>query len=162
MPEKSLLYSLRERKVFRSAGYYVLAAWLVLQVGDVVVEPLGLPAWSMTALLYLLILGFPIAVFLGWRYDITEHGIVRSAGDGDYDPELLRLRPADYLIVTLLLGVLGFAVYSTLPTAQEQAGGTPVAEDVSSASVREGSIAVLPFADLMFRGRPLWAALSCP
>ena len=39
-----LVRELRQRRVFRGAGYYLLIAWGVLQVGDVIVEPAGLPA----------------------------------------------------------------------------------------------------------------------
>jgi TolB-like protein/cytochrome c-type biogenesis protein CcmH/NrfG len=151
VPTATLIQRLRERRVFRSAGYYVLGAWGLLQVGDVIIEPAGLPEWSMTALLYLLVLGFPLAIFLGWRYDITDHGIVRTAPnvDGEVDPETLRLRAVDYLVVVALLAVLGFAAYQMMPIAQQaeeiaQAGGGTAAE----APLREGSIAVLPFADL--------------
>jgi hypothetical protein len=41
----ALLRELRRRHVFRGAGFYI-------------VEPAGLPAWTMTALLYLDVAGF--------------------------------------------------------------------------------------------------------
>jgi hypothetical protein len=36
---------LRRRKVFPGAALYLVGAWLVLQVADVVVGPAGLPSW---------------------------------------------------------------------------------------------------------------------
>jgi len=148
----TLVRRMRERRVFRGAGYYIVGAWALLQVGDVVVEPAGLPTWSMTALLYLLILGFPLAIFLSWRYDITEHGIVRtmaSGGEGA-NPDVLQLRIADYLILAMLLGILGFVGYRSLIMARDAgehlADGGPAIQSASAAPLE--SIAVLPFADL--------------
>jgi hypothetical protein len=73
-----IIRELRRRHVFRGAGFYLVGALMLLLVGDVIVEPAGLPAWIMTALLYLIIAGFSLAMYLGWRYDITDHGIVRT------------------------------------------------------------------------------------
>jgi TolB-like protein/thioredoxin-like negative regulator of GroEL len=147
--EGNLFSRLRERKVFRTAGYYILAAWLALQVGDVVVEPAGLPDWSMSALLYLLVFGFPVAVFLGWRYDITENGVVRTGSPGAKDGAFVSpgLKLSDYVIVCLLFCALGYSVYHVLsvehdlPAEASTAESQPVQADIAS-------IAVLPFADL--------------
>jgi TolB-like protein/Tfp pilus assembly protein PilF len=151
MDPNGLIARLRQRRVFRSAGYYVLGAWVVLQVGDVIVEPAGLPPWSMTALLYALLLGFPLALFLGWRYDITEHGIVRTREGTDHpvDPESLRLKAADYAMIAGLLAVLGIAAWQLAPVARD--AGHPASESATvapAAAYPPGSIAVLPFANL--------------
>ena len=141
-----LVRELRQRRVFRGAGYYLLIAWIVLQVGDVIVEPAGLPAWSMTALLYLLMLGFPLAMVLSWRYDIGEHGIVRTqSGDlEDTPPE--PLRAIDYLVILSLVAVSGAALWGLLPIAQQAEEAQEAS--VSSRELSPNSIAVLPFADI--------------
>ena len=41
----SLIKELKKRKVFRVAAVYAVVAWGILQVVDVVSEPLNLPAW---------------------------------------------------------------------------------------------------------------------
>ncbi|EAQ96606.1 tetratricopeptide repeat protein [Congregibacter litoralis] len=145
-----LIRELRQRRVFRGAGYYLLGAWGVLQVGDVIVEPAGLPGWSMTALLYLLILGFPIAMVLSWRYDIGEHGIVRTKSIGD-DTPAEGLRIVDYLLLAGLVAVSGGALYQLLPVAQQvdQAEQAQVeSAGPALADLPPNSIAVLPFADI--------------
>jgi TolB-like protein/predicted Zn-dependent protease len=143
-----LIRELRQRKVFRGAGYYLIGAWGALQVGDVVVEPAGLPAWSMTALLYLLILGFPIAMVLSWRYDIGEHGIVRTGTISADDAPPKPLGIVDVLLLAILIGIGGFAVYQLLPMARqsEQQAVSTMPSDLQSLS--PNSIAVLPFADI--------------
>ena len=57
---------LKRRKVVRVAAGYVVGAWVLLQVADATFEPLNLPQWSTTLVLWLLVLGFPIAVMLAW------------------------------------------------------------------------------------------------
>ncbi len=38
----AFIKELRRRHVFRGAGIYIVSAWLVLQVADVILDPLGL------------------------------------------------------------------------------------------------------------------------
>ena len=73
-----LVSELRRRNVFRTAALYAVAAWLILQVGEVTFEPLHFPAWAMTLLVVLVIVGFPIAMVLAWFFDLTLHGIKKD------------------------------------------------------------------------------------
>ena len=50
---------LRRRHVLRAAALYGAVAWLLIQVTDVVSEPLGLPGWLLKAVIWLLAIGFP-------------------------------------------------------------------------------------------------------
>ncbi len=60
----SVWAELKRRKVFQVAAVYPVMAWLLIQVFDVVSEPLSLPAWFDTVVIVLLGVGFPIAVIL--------------------------------------------------------------------------------------------------
>jgi adenylate cyclase len=71
----SLFKRLRDRKVIKSGGAYIIAAWILMQVADVMFPALGLPAWTVTLVAALLIIGFPIALVLAWVYEATPHGI---------------------------------------------------------------------------------------
>lgn len=77
----AFLEQLRRRKVYRAMAAYAVAGWLVLQIGEVTFEPLGLPGWAMTALIIVVILGFPVAVIFSWVFDITPAGVRRDDGD---------------------------------------------------------------------------------
>jgi adenylate cyclase len=68
----------RRRRVFRVAAAYVVAGWLLIQLGSAIFEPMGLPDWSMRFLLVLLVLGFMLACLLAWVYDYGAHGIERT------------------------------------------------------------------------------------
>lgn len=54
---------------------YVFVGWLLIQIADVTLEPLHLPSWSETLVIWLVALGFPIAVILAWVLDVTPEGI---------------------------------------------------------------------------------------
>jgi TolB-like protein/tetratricopeptide (TPR) repeat protein len=141
-----LFQEMRRRKVFRTAGLYVVGAWLVIQVADIF-----FPAWEIpdTALRYLIMAAvacFPIALIFGWRYDITADGIVRTEPAGDHEALDLSLGRRDYLILAALLAVGLAIVLGSAERIQEEVGAGP---DVSLASGwRENSLAVLPFASL--------------
>jgi TolB-like protein/tetratricopeptide (TPR) repeat protein len=75
-----LVSELKRRNVFRAAALYAVVAWLILQVGEVVFEPLHFPGWAMTALIVLVIVGFPIAMTLAWFLDFTLRGIKKDIG----------------------------------------------------------------------------------
>ena len=76
-----LIAELRRREVYPVIAAYAIVAWVVLQVGEVTFEPLGLPGWAMTALIVLAVAGFPVAILLAWIYDITPRGIRRDRLD---------------------------------------------------------------------------------
>jgi len=57
-----IIARLQKRGVLRIAFSYALIAWLLLQIGDVVLEPLGAPDWSMRGLIIFLVAGFPVAM----------------------------------------------------------------------------------------------------
>ena len=77
---KNLLEDLKRRKVFRVGIGYVVGAFVLMQVADATFEPLNLPAWSATLVLWLLILGLPVALFLAWALEVTPEGIKRTEG----------------------------------------------------------------------------------
>jgi len=75
-----LVSELRRRNVFRAAALYAVAAWLIMQVGEVTFEPLHFPDWAMTLLVVLVIVGFPIAMVLAWFFDLNLHGFKKDPG----------------------------------------------------------------------------------
>ena len=78
-----LLVELKRRKVFRVALAYVVVAWLLLQIGDIVFDFLEVPNWAGKLLLVLLLLGLPVALVLSWAYELTSRGIRRETSGDD-------------------------------------------------------------------------------
>ncbi len=74
----SLFAELRRRNVFRVAMFYAVAAWVLLQVGDLLFGALGVPPWGLKLLLGMLLLGFPVALVFAWVYELTPEGLKRE------------------------------------------------------------------------------------
>ena len=62
----SIVSELRRRNVFRVGIAYVVVAWVLLQVFDVIGEILELPTWSGKLILAMLVIGFFIALIGAW------------------------------------------------------------------------------------------------
>lgn len=77
---RKLLGELKQRHVFRVAAVYVIAAWIIMQVVDVMFPALGLQSWTMTLVAALLIVGFPVALLMAWALELTPQGLRRTTG----------------------------------------------------------------------------------
>jgi TolB-like protein/Flp pilus assembly protein TadD len=75
---KSWLHELSRRKVIRVAIAYLIVGWLLIQVAGETFGPLGLPPWSVTLVVVLVALGYPLALILAWAFDITPRGVRRT------------------------------------------------------------------------------------
>jgi len=70
---------LKRRRVYPVIAAYAVVAFILLQIGEITFQPLGLPNWVMIALIVLVIVGFPVTVALAWIFEITLHGIHRTS-----------------------------------------------------------------------------------
>ena len=75
---------LKRRKVIKAVFVYVAVAWAILEAADTIFPRLGLPDWTVTFVLILLIIFFILVVVLTWVYDITPEGIKVTR---DLEPE---------------------------------------------------------------------------
>ena len=66
----------KQRKVYRVAAAYLIAAAGVIQMASAAFPAWELPNWGLRLVIVLLLLGFPIALMLAWAYDITAQGLV--------------------------------------------------------------------------------------
>jgi TolB-like protein/tetratricopeptide (TPR) repeat protein len=139
-----LVKEARRRRVFRVAGVYVVAAWVVLQVTDLLFESWGISSVALQHVWLGAILGFPVALVLGWRYDIAGGRVVRSVGrDADAD---LSIGRADFIILTAVAAVFVAIVYTTAIDVSDTVD-SDVTQGATSAVVAN-SVAVLPFVNM--------------
>ncbi len=75
---RQFLRELKDRKVIRVALVYIAAAWVLLQVGDVLFDMLEVPGWAGKLLVALLALGLPLALILAWSFELTPEGVRRE------------------------------------------------------------------------------------
>jgi TolB-like protein len=69
---------LKRRKVVHVITIYAAVAFVILQLVDMVAEPLRLPVSTKALVIVLLCIGFVISVFVSWVYDITPAGVKKT------------------------------------------------------------------------------------
>src|SRR5215468_10793514 len=110
MSEKASLFAeLRRRNVFRVALTYAVVAWLLIQLASVLLPMLDAPEWIITAFVVLLGLGFAVALFVSWAYEMTTEGLKRTEdlSPDEVIPYWSRRKFARFIIGT---AVLAFAL----------------------------------------------------
>jgi len=80
----SFYAELKRRNVFKVAIAYTLIAWGLLEVSDTLGPAMRLPEWLPSAVAFLLILGFPIAIVFAWAVELTPDGLkMEKNSEGD-------------------------------------------------------------------------------
>jgi len=75
---RNLLWQLKRRRVYSVAVGYAAIGFLGLQAAELILPAVRHPDWLYPALVGLTLAGFPVAVLLGWVFDITARGIRRT------------------------------------------------------------------------------------
>ncbi|MEE8370870.1 MAG: hypothetical protein V3R73_01900, partial [Sphingomonadales bacterium] len=132
---------LKRRNVVRVGIAYLVMGWIILQVIDVVTEPLNLPDWTATLVIVLLGVGLPLALFLAWAFELTPEG-VRKAREVDTDASITPStgRKLDRLIIAALVVALGYFIWER----QSAPDGAPA----PAVTAKVTTIAVLPFVNM--------------
>jgi adenylate cyclase len=155
----SFFEELKRRNVFRVAIAYAVISWLLLQVGDTLAPALHLPDWINTALAFFLVLGFPLAIFFAWAFELTPEGVKRER-EVDRSQSIIHDtgRKLDFTIIILLALALGYFAYdkfilsaerdAELVEATTQAVAELAATEPEESTEPDKSVAVLPFAAL--------------
>ena len=149
------LGELKRRNVFRIGMAYIVAAWVIIQLGYVTATNLGAEDWVMGLVMTFLILGFPIALYLAWSFAMTTEGL-RKETDVQKIESLTRKagHKLDYITMALLAVVVGMVAldrYMPAPTHSERVAQTAHPETESEPElivIDENSIAVLPFINM--------------
>jgi len=147
----SLFAELKRRNVFKVAAAYIIVGWLTMQAGDTLAPALHLPDWVNSLLAFFLILGFPLALFFAWAFELTPDGI-RKEKEVDRSSSITHVtgQKLNHAIIALLVVALGYFAYDKfLLQPKINAESSVAAEEAPSASESvEQSIAVLPFVDM--------------
>jgi TolB-like protein/Flp pilus assembly protein TadD len=135
---RRFLGELRRRRVLNTAWFYVIGGWLLLQVAEVLQDML--PSGMMRWLLIGLAAGYPLALIVGWFFDISADGI-RRTHPLPPDAGVPESRFIDKVHILGQLVVVAFVAYLlVLPPPADDVAGTPAEQ--------RRTIAVLDFQDL--------------
>lgn len=139
----AFLGELQRRHVYKVGAMYGVAGWLLVQIATQVFPFFEVPNAAVRWVVIAVVAGFPVALALAWLFDLTPHGVVRTAdlaASGESPATQKQRRGMDrrlnYLLGSLLLLSLGYlALDRTLPRRAAPNDAT------------DRSIAVLPLAN---------------
>jgi len=134
----SLFNELKRRNVFRVVIAYIIVAWLVMQIADVVLNNITAPDWVFQVLMLFLAVGLPFAVIFAWAFELTPEGLKKEK-EVDRSQSITHEtgRKLDFAIIAVLTVAIVFLV------GKVWFGGDSAPRDTAAAE--EKSIAVLPF-----------------
>ncbi len=149
---------LKRRNVYKVAVAYAVVSWLLIQIATQVFPFFEIPNWTVRLVVLVLIVGFPIALFLAWAFEITPEGIKRAEDvspsesiTGHTGRKLVWLT---VILAVVAAGLLGFQLLrpkSAIPTVASTASTTApssIPGSSGTSAIPEKSIAVLPFENL--------------
>jgi TolB-like protein/Tfp pilus assembly protein PilF len=128
-----IVSELRRRNVHRMALLYLGAAWLIMQVVDLLIDRGPLPESVGPITLTVLAIGFPIALTFSWFYELTPEGM-KLEKDVDAAESITHAtgRRLDFVVISLLAAAVLVFAYDKwwLPDPPDQ------------------SVAILPFVNM--------------
>lgn len=133
---------LRARGVLETVAAYAVVVWVLLQLGEVTFEPLGLPPDALRWLVIVCILLFPLVAVLSWSFDISWRGIRRDERKSELSAAQRFVPMAIVLVVDVALAVGLMRFYAVQPTPATTA--TEIVDKDYTAPTN--TIALLPFA----------------
>ena len=130
----------QRRGVVRVAiSYLVVGMLLILLLNQVQDWGSSLPTWSVPALITLLSVGFPVALFLAWNYERSPSGFVKTTSEqswqNPYSVDQRKPFTGRFIIMGLVLLIVIMYLYPRLLSGDQSQGSL----------ITNKSIAVLPF-----------------
>ncbi len=117
MNPRNFFAELKRRNVYKVAVGYGVVGWLVMQVAATVVPALHLPDSLTTAVVVLVLLGFPIALVIAWAFEMTPDGMKRTenVSPNEPNPQWSRRKFFTFVAVMALLAaaLLGYRSWRT-------------------------------------------------
>src|SRR6266513_3027022 len=141
----SFFAELKRRNVYKVAVGYAVVGWLLVQVATQLFPFFEIPNWAARLVVLAIVIGFPVALVIGWAFELTPQGLKRTE---DVDLATRRSRKSHAWIYVVIvgaafsIGLIFIARYTASRTAED--GRAPA----TAGSLPAKSIAVLPFENL--------------
>jgi TolB-like protein len=139
---------LRRRHIYRIGAGYVIVAWAIAQVVDLLSQIFALPDWIAQPVVVVLAIGFPVTLVVAWLIEGQEH---KAETTGAASPA----SKVDWVIaggLALVLAVIGYQQFSPrtseiASTLDPDSVAATIADEIVEdiADRLPNSIAVLPF-----------------
>lgn len=149
----SFFNELKRRNVFKVGVAYLITAWLLVQVADMLLDNMDAPPWVLQAIFVVLLVGLFVTVLVAWAFELTPEGIKKEK-DVDRSQSITPQtgRKLNAAIITILVLALGYFAWDKFIVRPPQDADTvlvvsedPVEDVEEPALPTDKSIAVLPF-----------------
>jgi ketosteroid isomerase-like protein len=158
----SFFSELRRRNVFRVALTYAVVAWLLIEIASVLLPLVDAPESIITAFVVLLALGFAVALFISWAFEMTPEGLKRTQ---DLSPNEVIPYWSRRKFATFIFGVAGIAfclsAYQLLfpppPRNLSQSEPASISQSLPSGSLSEKQSGTQPVEQLLRDLDAQWA-----
>ena len=128
-----ILGEMKSRNVFRIGMAYIVASWILIQLGYIVALNYAAPDWVMGVVITLLVCGFPVALYFTWTFALTTDGLRKESDLRKHD-HLVR-RSGDTLdVITMALLAGAFLLQLQLDWGEKDAPDHPPADHASAAA----------------------------
>jgi hypothetical protein len=140
----NFLAELKRRHIYRVGAAYVVAAWALAQVIDLLSQVFALPSWIAQPAIIVIAVGFPIALLVTWVVESKPQQVIASA---------VRSKPTilDWMLfsaVAVLIALSGYRLIAPSSDMATRQTGVDAVRSAASSPAGAISIAVLPFANL--------------
>jgi len=113
---------LRRRRVVRTGGVYVAAAFVVLQLGEIVFPAFNAPDWVLQSVVVLAFLGLPVVLAFAWVYDLTPDGLAKTSEEQGGARVTLVPRLALLIVTSISVGLGALWFQRSAVTGDGEAG----------------------------------------
>jgi TolB-like protein/Flp pilus assembly protein TadD len=145
--EGNFFAELKRRNVYKVAAAYGVIGWLVIQVTATIVPALHLPDGLTTAIVVVVLLGFPVALAIAWAFEMTPEGMKRTANVAP-DQHLPQWSKRKFGAFIVGVSVVAAALLGYQLLKPKFANIPLVEKTITPKSIPKKSIAVLPFENL--------------
>jgi TolB-like protein len=145
----SLFAELKRRNVIRVAVGYLVLSWLVLQIGDVLIQSLELSSDYSKFIVILLALGAIPALVFSWIYEMTPEGIKKESEIApDQSVTAHTAKKLDLAVIVLLVMAMGMFAADRFMGGDDEGVAPTTVVDRDAVGAVSGSaipvVAVLP------------------
>ena len=135
---KTFFGELKRRNVYKVAVAYLVAGWALAQGLAQVFPVFDVPNWIVRLIVFIIVIGFPIALIFAWAFEITPEGLKRTE-EADAMPQSARPTKRTWIYIVVIGAVVSVALFFL---GRYTAGNRTTLRDDNK------SIAVLPFQSL--------------
>jgi len=103
----NIIAELKKRKVFNSAAIYLATAFVLLQAAEILIPALKIPEWTISFLVVLSILGFPVVIIISWIYDISDEGFAKTESEKtEFEGDIHPAKMSKYSLLGIMISII--------------------------------------------------------